>query len=95
MKDLYLSTEYIIDPHGSVGYLALQKYVHDKHISDYSGVVLETAHYSKFMDIIETTLDASFEMPLRLKECIEKKKTSVKMSNKYSDFKEFLFSLPV
>jgi threonine synthase len=75
--------------------MALQKHVHDKHISNYTGVVLETAHYSKFMDIVEHTIDASLEMPARLQECIDKKTSSVKMQNNYDDFKEYLISLPV
>jgi threonine synthase len=95
MKELFLSSDYIIDPHGSVGYMALKKYVHDKHISDYTGVVLETAHYSKFMDVVEHTVEATLEMPARLQECIDKKKSSVKLSASYNDFKDYLLSLPV
>jgi threonine synthase len=95
MKELFLSSEYIIDPHGSVGYLALKKYVNDKHISDYTGIVLETAHYSKFMEIVENTIDTSLEMPKRLQACIDKKKSSIKLAANYTDFKEYLLSLPV
>ena len=95
MKELYLSSDYIIDPHGAVGYMALKKYVHDKHLSDYTAVVLETAHYSKFMDVVENTVETELEMPVRLQECIEKKKTSVKISGNYKDFKEYLSALPV
>ena len=95
IKELYLSEEYIIDPHGSVGYLALQKHVNDKQISNYTGVVLETAHYSKFMDIVESTVDTSLVMPARLQQCIDKKKSSIKIPNSYADFKEYLITLPV
>lgn len=95
IKELFLSEEYIIDPHGSVGYLALQKHVNDKQISNYTGIVLETAHYSKFMDIVQDNVDAPLEMPDRLQKCIDKKKSSIKMPNNYNDFKEYLISFPV
>jgi threonine synthase len=75
--------------------MALKKYVHDKHLSDYTGVVLETAHYSKFMDVVENTVETELEIPDRLRECIEKKKSSIKISSDYKDFKEFLSTLPV
>ncbi len=95
MKELFLSSDYVIDPHGAVGYMALKKYVNDKHLPNYSGVVLETAHYSKFMDVVEQTVDTELEMPERLQECITKKKSSIKMPANYNKFKDYLLSLPV
>jgi threonine synthase len=90
MKEVYLKYNYIIDPHGAVGYLAFQNYITEKRLSNYAGIILETAHPSKFGDIVEEVINKKIEIPERLKHCLSKEKRSVKISTGYEDLKNFL-----
>jgi threonine synthase len=92
MKEVYQKYNYVIDPHGAVGYLAFQKYISENQINDYAGVILETAHPSKFGDIVEDVIGTKIEIPERLKLCMSKEKRSVKISTNYEDLKNFLLS---
>lgn len=80
---------YIIDPHGAVGCLALEDYMKGNDNS-VVGVVLETAHPSKFMDVFTNNLNITPTIPENLKACLDKKGYTESLSNKYSDFKDFL-----
>lgn len=86
IKDNY---GYTIDPHGAVGCLALDNYF-DTIDNNSIGVVLETAHPAKFMDVFTENMNLSPEIPERLKSCLEKEGSSEFLSNNYSDFKSFL-----
>ncbi len=90
MKDVFDTNKYVIDPHGAVGFLALEKYLEENNINNYNGIVLETAHPAKFIDIVEEVIKHKIEIPDRLKACLEKKKNAIKTSNKFTDFKEYL-----
>jgi len=79
---------YTIDPHGAVGYLALQDYLKIYDHNNVNGVVLETAHPAKFSDIVDDTLNEKTVMPERLAACLSKQKGSVKTSKDYSAFRE-------
>lgn len=89
IKELKRKYNYLIDPHGSVGYLAYKNWKKNKS-SEYFGIILETAHPSKFSDVIEEYLGITPEMPERLSKYLNMKKKSVKLSCKYNDFKEYL-----
>lgn len=80
---------YIMDPHGAVGCLALDDYIRENDNSAV-GVVLETAHPSKFMDVFSNHLNIAPTIPDRLKACLDKSGYSDSLSSNYSDFKEFL-----
>jgi threonine synthase len=90
MKEVYSKYNYVIDPHGAVGYLAFQKYINEKKLSDFAGIILETAHPSKFGDIVESVINKQIEIPERLKLCLTQEKHSVKISTKYEDLSSFL-----
>ncbi|MBI1936996.1 MAG: threonine synthase [Ignavibacteriales bacterium] len=90
IKDVYQKFGYIIDPHGSVGYLALKSYAEKKSLKEYNGIVLETAHPAKFKDVIEEELKVDVEIPERLAECLNKNKATVELSSDYEDLKSFL-----
>ena len=88
MREIKQRYNYIIDPHGAVGYLALRKYqeTHPGHL----GVVLETAHPSKFIEDVESILEQPIEVPERLQVLSNAEKQSVHMSTNYADFKSWL-----
>ncbi|MBN1300318.1 MAG: threonine synthase [Melioribacteraceae bacterium] len=89
IKEVYEKYNYIIDPHGAVGYLAAMDYK-DMLTESCNYVILETAHPAKFRDIVEETLGIEIELPERLKTSLEKKKHSIKLSGNFDEFKEFL-----
>ncbi len=91
IKEVYENYKYIIDPHGSVGYLALRDYI--KFSQQFNGVVLETAHPAKFKDVIEEELKIEVEIPERLALCLNKEKRTIELSSQYEDLKEYLLKV--
>jgi len=91
IKEVYEKYKYIIDPHGSVGYLALRDYIN--FLQQFNGVILETAHPAKFKEVIEEELKIEVEIPERLAVCLKKEKRTVELSSQYEDLKEYLMKL--
>jgi threonine synthase len=89
VKEIFSKFNYIMDPHGAIGYLAAKK---DKDISDnnHHYIVLETAHPAKFADETASFIRDKIIMPDCLAVCLNKKKHSVKISKDYKEFKEGL-----
>ncbi len=84
---VYQKSNYIMDPHGAVGYLGLKKYV-DQHPNIY-GIFLETAHPVKFLDVVETTIGKPLEIPVQIQKVMDKEKKSIKIRT-YQELKDFL-----
>ncbi len=93
IKEVFSKYKYMMDPHGAVGYLALKKFIADSNQKDYNGIFLETAHPSKFADIVEKVLNKKIEMPAGLQACLVKKKKSIKISSEYQELKEYILSI--
>lgn len=87
MHYLYMTTGYIADPHGAVGYLGLKKYQED-HPTAY-GVFLETAHPVKFLDTVASVIDKQIDLPPQIERVMHKEKHAIKI-NSYEELKEFL-----
>ncbi len=87
MHYLYMTTGYIADPHGVVGYLGLKKYQED-HPTAY-GVFLETAHPVKFLDTVASVIDKQIDLPPQIERVMHKEKHTIKI-NSYEELKEFL-----
>jgi threonine synthase len=92
MRQVFAKHNYIIDPHGAVGLMALQAYQSENHNLSCKGVVLETAHPSKFLPDVERILNRKIEVPERLAILSEKEKHSVRMGTNFEPFKEWLCS---
>ena len=92
IKKIFQKYNYIIDPHGAVGMLALEQYVTEERIDNYSSIVIETAHPAKFKDSVEDALGINIELPETLQKCISKERKTIKLSNLYSEFKEYLLN---
>ena len=88
MKEVLGEYNYQIDPHGAVGYLALKEYQASN--SDTKGVILETAHPSKFLKDVEEILNTKVEVPERLAILAQKEKVSKRMNVNYEEFKSYL-----
>lgn len=86
VKGTWEKHQYLLDPHGACGYLALK----DQLQADETGVFLETAHPAKFKDTIDNILGADIEIPLPLQEFMKGTKKTVPMSKEFDDLKNFL-----
>lgn len=80
---------YIADPHGAIGYLALKAYLEDK--TNLQGVFLETAHPIKFLPVMPESIAKSIVMPPQIKAVMDRKKQSIKISN-YDQLKSYLLN---
>ncbi len=91
IRQVYGQTGYVFDPHGAVGYLGLQHYLHNMG-SGGNNVVLATAHPAKFKDVIERSIDCKTSTPQRLISALRGKKRSVQLSANFAEFKEWLLA---
>lgn len=90
MVDVYQNKKYVLDPHGAVGLLGWKEFSEGK--NNVQGIVLETAHPTKFIDVVKDTLEFTPELPEALKKIEHAEKVSVLMGNDFSSLKEFLLS---
>ncbi len=90
MKGAFAKYNYVLDPHGAVGYLALQEYQREN--KGTCGILLETAHPSKFLDDVEGILKKKIEIPERLSILTNKTKVTTKMTTHFNDFKDWLLA---
>ncbi|KAF0141597.1 MAG: threonine synthase [Stygiobacter sp.] len=93
IKYVYENNNYVIDPHGAVGYLALEKYLKENTTEKFTSIVLETAHPAKFKDVVEEELNINVEIPEILAACLTKEKRAVELSSDYKSLKEYLLDL--
>ncbi|MCI5777098.1 MAG: threonine synthase [Bacteroidales bacterium] len=70
---------YVCDPHGAVGFAALQDNLADGEV----GLFLETAHPAKFIDTVEKFSGKKVEIPARLAKFLSGTKKSVAIENDY------------
>jgi len=88
IQKVYTEDKYLLDPHGAVGYLALQKYF-ETHPRE-KGIVLETAHPVKFYDVVEPVIQTKVAIPFVIQNLMHKKTQRMKMDVSYVDLKEYL-----
>ena len=92
IREVFEKYNYIIDPHGSVGYRAFKNYIEKNNLKDYYGIILETAHPAKFKDVIEEELKSDVNIPERLAVCMKKEKKAFSLSKEYNQLKDFLLN---
>lgn len=90
VQEVQKKYDYTIDPHGAVGYLALEEY--QKTHPNTRGIILETAHASKFLDDMERILGREIEVPERLSVLRNKEKIAHLMPNNFEEFKSWLLA---
>lgn len=79
---------YVMDPHGAVGYLALNAYQKDN--PNTQGIILETAHPAKFKPDMEEIFGHEIDVPERLAILADKEKVATELGIDYDGFKGFL-----
>jgi threonine synthase len=93
IKELYDKYNYVIDPHGAVGYRAWKKFNESGELKNAYGIIVETAHPAKFKDAVEETIGSEVEIPERLAVCLNKEKKTIELNSEFSSLKEFLMKL--
>lgn len=89
INKVFEKEDYLLDPHGAVAFLCLQKYL-QLHQGE-KGYFLETAHPVKFYDVVEPIIHQPIPIPESVKSILQKEKQSIKMDPDFEKLKEFLF----
>jgi len=99
IKEVFEKYNYTLDPHGAVGYYALNKYLSEDvgqrptsaHRSPSAkGIFLETAHPVKFPETVEEVTNTKIEIPESVQYLLNRKKQSIKMDASFEQLKEWL-----
>ena len=88
IRTIYREYGYQADPHGAVGWLALNRWLERN--PGQSGFFLETAHPVKFPDTVELYTGIPVQTPGPVQALFSRKKTSVKMEAEYPAFRKLL-----
>jgi threonine synthase len=91
LKTVYQQQQYLLDPHGAVGYYALQQYQQEH--PGQKGIVLETAHPVKFYDVVEPVIGESVPIPPAIQAQLLLTKKSLLINADAQELKSFLFSI--
>ena len=89
MRDVYSQCNYILDPHGAVGYRALVYYL--KEHANSKGIVLETAHPVKF-DSVNEIIGTQGNIPASVADQFSREKHSIEIENEYACVKDVLIN---
>ncbi|MCK0114409.1 threonine synthase [Gelidibacter sp. F63206] len=89
LKELYTDFKYIADPHGAVGYLGCKSYLKDN--DDAHCVFLETAHPTKFLNVVEDIIPEKIELPSQIKAVMDQEKISIPIAH-YDELKAVLLN---
>lgn len=93
IESIFHRNGYMLDPHGALGYLGLQKYFQElKQDSRVIGIFLETAHPLKFTEKIPYDLQKQILIPEHLKKLLKSEKKSIILPNNYPALKEHLLN---
>ena len=93
MQEVKKDFNYTLDPHGAVAYLGLQalrQAQSDKINEDFVGVLLETAHPAKFVEVVEDVLKEQIEIPEKLEAFNKREKKSVEFPVDFEAVKNYL-----
>lgn len=89
IDELYKTHNYVADPHGAVGYLGCKSYL--QHKPNSHCIFLETAHPTKFLDVVEEVINTKVELPEQIQAVMGKPKVATSIST-YEDLKAFLIN---
>lgn len=90
LLSVYKTTGYLLDPHGAVGFRALDELLNNGE----TGIFLETANPAKFTETVEQVVGkGNVPMPEKLLAFMKGKKLSLEFSDKYESFRAYLDGL--
>lgn len=90
IEKVYTQQNYLLDPHGAVGYTALEDFLHNH--PGQKGYLLETAHPVKFPDAVEAIIGKKVEVPESVQGLLHQQKQSIKMDADYNQLKDYLLA---
>ncbi|MDR0814717.1 MAG: threonine synthase [Bacteroidales bacterium] len=88
IKEVNQQWKYLLDPHGAIGYRALNTYI-DKHPKS-SGFFIETAHPAKFTETVEKVIGEKIPLPANLARFADGVKQTVKLKADFNSLKQLL-----
>lgn len=91
IRTVYHDQHYLLDPHGAVGYLALERWL--DHNPGEKGIFLETAHPVKFPEAVESVTGKKVEWPGSLQPLMAQEKKSTKVEADYPMVKDLLMQM--
>jgi len=91
LQTIYKKYHYLLDPHGAVGFKALDQYLQSH--PDQKGIVLETAHPVKFYDAVEPLIGELVPIPVSIQHQLTLQKNSIKMEAQSEMLNSFLLKL--
>lgn len=86
IKNVYIESGYLLDPHGACAYLALK----EGKRSGETAIFLATAHPAKFKETVEASTGAPIQVPDALAAYMQHKKQSIPLPNDFDLFKKKL-----
>ncbi|XMO86286.1 threonine synthase [Algibacter sp. AS12] len=89
MLEIYNTYNYVADPHGAVGYLGCKSHLEQN--PNAHCVFLETAHPTKFLDVVEEVIKEEQPLPEQIQSVMGGKKEATLIST-YNDLKSFLLN---
>ncbi|SFD40319.1 threonine synthase [Algibacter pectinivorans] len=89
MLEIYNKYNYVADPHGAVGYLGCKSHLEQN--PNAHCVFLETAHPTKFLDVVEEVIKEEQPLPEQIQAVMGRKKEATLIST-YEDLKSFLLN---
>ncbi|MGJ8734478.1 MAG: threonine synthase [Cellulophaga sp.] len=87
LATIYKEHNYVADPHGAVGYLGCKAYLNNN--DDTHCVFLETAHPTKFLDVVEEVIKEKQPLPPQIQSVMHKTKVATKIGS-YNELKSYL-----
>ena len=90
IRRVFKESGYLLDPHGAVGYLALERYLAEN--PGKKGFILETAHPVKFPESVERITGQKIPVPEHVKPIMLAEKKTTLIPADYESLKSFLYS---
>ena len=91
IQRVFAEDNYLLDPHGAVGFLALEKYLATH--PNQQGFFAETAHPIKFNDVVEPLINQTIPTLPSILNMVNKEKKSKKVEVDYEEFHDYLLSI--
>lgn len=88
IAEVYQQHGYTLDPHGAVGYQALQTYLAERPWQQ--GFFLETAHPVKFPDVVEQAIGSAVPIPAEVQPLFSREKKSIPLPMGFAALKEWM-----
>ena len=87
--DVYRQHGYLLDPHGAIGWLALNDVLLGEPAGQ-QGVFLATAHPAKFREVVEPAIGQAVPLPKQLADALTRPRQSVAMRADYGALNDFI-----